>query len=70
MSLVQSAWRGLVRVGFRLLYHEMSWTYDIVSHVVSLGQWGAWRRACLPFIVGPRVLELGYRTRAFAGGVG
>jgi ubiquinone/menaquinone biosynthesis C-methylase UbiE len=55
-----SAWRALVRTGFRLLYEEMSWSYDAVSHAVSLGHWAAWRRAALPFLRGPRVLELGF----------
>jgi ubiquinone/menaquinone biosynthesis C-methylase UbiE len=60
MNPLDAAWRGLVQTGFRLLYEEMSWSYDAVSHAVSLGQWAAWRRAALPFLRGPRVLELGY----------
>jgi ubiquinone/menaquinone biosynthesis C-methylase UbiE len=60
MNPLDAAWRGLVQTGFRLLYEEMSWSYDAVSRAVSLGQWAAWRRAALPFLRGPRVLELGF----------
>lgn len=59
MSLV-AVWQRLLQTGFRLLYEDMAWSYDAVSHVVSLGHWAAWRRACLPFVRGPRVLELGF----------
>jgi ubiquinone/menaquinone biosynthesis C-methylase UbiE len=45
---------------FRLLYHEFAWTYDFVAAAVSLGLWKQWVLAVLPYIKGPRVLELGY----------
>lgn len=53
-------WRRLVGFGFRLLYHEMAWSYDLVAWLVSLGQWRAWRQTALPHLVGERVLELGH----------
>lgn len=53
-------WQKLVRFGFRLLYHELAWTYDAVSWVVSLGEWRRWQRAALPYVQGPRVLEIGH----------
>ncbi len=53
-------WQKLVRFGFRLLYHELAWTYDVVSWVVSLGEWRRWQRAALPYVQGPRVLEIGH----------
>lgn len=53
-------WRGLVRTGFRLLYNEMAWSYDVVSWVVSLGEWRKWQRAALPFVQGQRVLEIAH----------
>ncbi|MCB8944853.1 MAG: methyltransferase domain-containing protein [Ardenticatenaceae bacterium] len=56
----QEAWIRLVRFGFRLLYNEMAWTYDVVSWLVSLGHWRAWQRAALPFVAGQRVLEIGH----------
>jgi ubiquinone/menaquinone biosynthesis C-methylase UbiE len=56
------AWRSLVRFGFRLLYYELAWSYDFVSRLVSQGEWRRWQRACLPYLRGPRVLELGVGT--------
>lgn len=53
-------WWRLVRLGFRLLYNEMAWTYDAVSWLASLGQWRAWQRAGLPYVEGRRVLELAH----------
>jgi ubiquinone/menaquinone biosynthesis C-methylase UbiE len=53
-------WFEAVRFGFRLLYNEMAWTYDLVSWGVSLGEWRAWQQAALPFVAGRRVLELGH----------
>jgi ubiquinone/menaquinone biosynthesis C-methylase UbiE len=50
----------LVQFGFRLLYHEMAWSYDLVAWGVSGGQWRAWGRAALPHLVGQSVLELGH----------
>jgi len=44
---------------FHLLYHQFAWTYDWVSALVSLGMWQEWISATLPYIHGPRVLELG-----------
>jgi ubiquinone/menaquinone biosynthesis C-methylase UbiE len=53
-------WMALVRFGFRLLYQELAWTYNLVSWIVSLGEWRSWQLAALPFIQGPRVLEVGH----------
>jgi ubiquinone/menaquinone biosynthesis C-methylase UbiE len=50
----------LVRAGFRLLYHEFAWSYDLVAWLVSCGQWQNWGRAALPYLVGEHVLELGH----------
>ncbi|MCB9005358.1 MAG: methyltransferase domain-containing protein [Ardenticatenaceae bacterium] len=55
-----SFWYQLLRFGFRLLYHELAWTYDVVSWVVSLGEWRRWQQAALPFMQGQRVLEIGH----------
>lgn len=60
-----SLYRRLVGFGFRLLYNEMAWTYDTVSQVVSLGDWGAWGRAALRHlnaVPGTHVLELAHGT--------
>ncbi len=53
-------WVKFVRFGFRLLYNEMAWSYDIVSWAVSLGHWSKWQRAALPFVQGKQVLEIGH----------
>jgi ubiquinone/menaquinone biosynthesis C-methylase UbiE len=58
-------WWGLVRLGFRLLYNEMAFTYDWVSWVVSLGSWRCWQRAALKHLAPPgagRILELAHGT--------
>jgi ubiquinone/menaquinone biosynthesis C-methylase UbiE len=53
-------WTALVGFGFRLLYNELAWTYDLVSWLASLGEWRAWQRAALPYVVGREVLEVGH----------
>lgn len=58
-----SLWVRLVRFGFRLLYNEFAFTYDLVSYSVSLGAWRCWQRAALKHLPGDgRVLELAYGT--------
>ena len=59
-SLLGRLWWRLVRLGFRLLYNEMAWTYDAVSWMASLGEWRAWQRAALPYVQGIRVLEVAH----------
>ena len=54
--------RRLVRFLFHHLYHSYAWSYDLVAAAVSLGRWRQWVRASLPFIHGPRVLELAFGT--------
>jgi SAM-dependent methyltransferase len=44
------------------LYNEFSWAYDPVSWLVSLGQWDEIRKLALPWIIGPRILEIGFGT--------
>ena len=51
---------ALLRVFFRLLYHQFAWTYDIVSGAVSLGMWNNWIRSIIDDLPGPRILELGH----------
>ncbi len=45
---------------FHLLYTGLAPTYDAVAWAVSLGQWREWGQAALPYLSGPRVLELGH----------
>jgi ubiquinone/menaquinone biosynthesis C-methylase UbiE len=37
----------------------MAWSYDWVAATVSLGQWRNWVMEALPYLKGPRILELG-----------
>jgi len=63
--MLARAWWALVRLGFRLLYNELAWTYDLVSWMVSLGEWREWQRAALRYLPvesGARVLELAHGT--------
>ena len=52
--------RAAVQGMFHLLYTRFAWTYDRVSRIVSLGHWQSWGQTSLPFVAGPRVLELGH----------
>ena len=49
---------AFLRLAFHLFYISFAFTYDLVSAIVSRGQWRAWTRAALPHIVGARVLEI------------
>lgn len=49
-----------LRIFFKLLYHQLAWAYDIVAAVVSLGRWKKWVLAAVPYLEGPRVLEIGH----------
>lgn len=53
-------WQKTVAFGFRLLYNEFAWTYDIVSWLVSLGHWRKWQLAALDHVQGERVLEIAH----------
>lgn len=58
-------WWQLVKFAFRLLYHEMAFTYDFVSFVVSFGQWRCWQQATiqhLPDAGKGLILELAHGT--------
>ena len=58
-------WQRLVRFGFRLLYNELAFSYDLVSRIVSLGAWRCWQRTALRHLnVSPEdwVLELAHGT--------
>ena len=44
------------------LYDEFAWAYDLASWLVSLGHWSRWRRRALDYVVGQRILEVGFGT--------
>ena len=50
----------LFKTAFQLLYHELSWTYDWVAALASAGKWKEWVFCALPYLTGPKVLELGF----------
>jgi ubiquinone/menaquinone biosynthesis C-methylase UbiE len=52
--------KALLRVFFRLLYHQFAFTYDLVAATVSLGRWKDWVLSVLPFVAGTRILEIGH----------
>jgi ubiquinone/menaquinone biosynthesis C-methylase UbiE len=54
------AMRQLIRFCFYHFYHSFAWSYDFVAALVSVGRWRDWGQAALPFLKGPRVLELGF----------
>ena len=53
---------GLIRFGFRLLYNELAFSYDVVAWLVSFGQWAAWRRTVTLFLKEGAILELAHGT--------
>lgn len=58
---MRGLWRRAVILGFRLLYNELAWTYDLVSWVVSLGRWRDWQRSVGTYLPpAGRVLEVGF----------
>ncbi len=64
MDNLRRLWWKIVGFGFRLLYNEMAFTYNLVSSAVSLGAWRCWQQAALPHLAGVSgwVLELAHGT--------
>lgn len=65
MTRIADLWWRLVSFGFRLLYGELSFTYDLVSWIVSLGAWRDWQRCALEHLPASGagiVLELAHGT--------
>jgi len=60
--IVARLFQGAARWCFEQLYHGWAWAYDTVAAIVSLGRWYDWVRAVQPFVLGPRVLEIGPGT--------
>ena len=52
--------KTILRVFFRLLYHQFAFTYDLVAATVSFNGWKDWVMSVLPFIEGERILEMGH----------
>lgn len=52
--------RLILRLFFHLLYHQFAWSFDLVAAAVSLGMWKQWVNSALPYLDGPRLLEIGH----------
>lgn len=52
--------RTLLRIFFRLLYHQFAFTYDLVAAGVSFNRWKDWVMSVVPFLEGDRILEIGH----------
>ena len=52
--------KSILRLFFRLLYHQFAFTYDLVAAAVSFNRWKDWVESVIPFIEGKRVLEIGH----------
>ena len=50
----------ILRLFFRLLYHQFAFAYDLVAAAVSFNRWRDWVRSVVPFIHGNRILEIGH----------
>src|SRR5581483_1666653 len=54
--------RRLMRFAFDQFYNRFAFTYDVVSAVVSRGEWRSWTRAGIPYLRGSRILEVAFGT--------
>jgi ubiquinone/menaquinone biosynthesis C-methylase UbiE len=52
--------KTILRLFFRLLYHQFAFTYDLVAATVSFNRWKDWVMSVIPFIEGNRILEIGH----------
>jgi len=52
--------KSILRLFFRLLYHQFAFTYDLIAAAVSFNHWKDWVLGVIPFIEGKRVLEVGH----------
>jgi ubiquinone/menaquinone biosynthesis C-methylase UbiE len=60
--MLEHLYTNLLRWAFARFYREFAWTYDAVAALVSRGLWRHWIGAAVPFVRGPRELELGSGT--------
>ena len=52
--------KAILRVFFRLLYHQLAFAYDLVAASVSFNRWKDWVKSVIPLIEGNRILEIGH----------
>jgi ubiquinone/menaquinone biosynthesis C-methylase UbiE len=60
LTFLQRFFLIFLRAFFNLLYHQFAWAYDWIASIVSLGDWLIWVKSVLPYIDGPKVLEIGF----------
>lgn len=52
--------KAILRVFFKLLYHQLAFAYDLVAASVSFNRWKDWVKSVIPLIEGDRILEIGH----------
>ena len=60
LTFFQRFFLSLLHAFFKLLYHQFAWIYDWIASIVSLGDWNLWVNSVLPYIEGPKILEIGF----------
>lgn len=57
---IQFVMKRLLRIFFKLLYHQFAFAYDLVAASVSFNRWKDWVMSVIPLIEGNRILEIGH----------
>lgn len=52
--------KAILRLFFKLLYHQLAFAYDLVAASVSFNRWKDWVMSVIPLIEGNRILEIGH----------
>ena len=52
--------KAILRIFFKLLYHQFAFAYDLVAASVSFNRWKDWVMSAIPLIEGNRILEIGH----------
>ena len=52
--------KAILRVFFKLLYHQLAFAYDLVAASVSFNRWKDWVKSVIPLIGGDQILEIGH----------
>ena len=60
LTFLQRLFSSFLRAFFTLLYHQLAWIYDWIASIVSLGDWNLWVKSVLPYLDGPKILEIGF----------
>jgi SAM-dependent methyltransferase len=62
MRSTKSLLSRFLRFFFEILYTDLSWVYDAVAWLSSIGQWRAWQRTSLEVLPPGDILEIGFGT--------